>query len=147
MDLVVLFLSAFAASTIVPMSSEAVLAVIALSGSASPLLLLTVATAGNTLGATLNWGIGRYAATWRGRLTSFPEAKFRRASRWFQRWGVWSLLLSWLPIVGDPLTLIAGLLRTPFLPFFLLVLTGKAARYLAVLVAASAIQGIFPETW
>ena len=144
MDLVLLFLSAFAASTILPMSSEVVLAAISVSGSSDPLLLLAVATAGNTLGATLNWVIGRYLATWRGRFASLSEARFQRASRWFQRWGIWSLLLSWLPVVGDPLTLIAGVLRTPFIPFFLLVLTGKAARYVMVLLAVGAVHGISP---
>jgi membrane protein YqaA with SNARE-associated domain len=85
----------------------------------------------------VNWGIGRYAAAWRNRLISLDEAKFQRASRWFNRWGVWCLLVSWLPVVGDPLTLVAGLLRTAFVPFVVLVLAGKAARYLVVLLAAS----------
>jgi membrane protein YqaA with SNARE-associated domain len=137
MDLAVLFLSAFAASTILPMSSEVVLGALAASGSTDRTLLLAVATAGNTLGAVVNWGIGRYAATWRTRLLSLEEAKFERACRWFNRWGIWCLLLSWLPIVGDPLTLVAGALRTPFVPFVLLVLIGKAARYLLVLIVAT----------
>jgi membrane protein YqaA with SNARE-associated domain len=93
-----------------------------------------LATAGNTLGAVANWALGRYAATWRSRLISLDEAKFQRASRWFNRWGIWCLLLSWLPVVGDPLTLVAGALRTAFVPFVLLVLLGKAARYIFVLL-------------
>jgi membrane protein YqaA with SNARE-associated domain len=79
MDLLVLFTSAFAASTILPMSSEVVLGALAASGSSDGALLLVVATAGNTLGAVVNYGIGRYAATWRTRLTSLDEAKFQRA--------------------------------------------------------------------
>jgi membrane protein YqaA with SNARE-associated domain len=137
MDLAFLFVSAFAASTILPMSSEVVLGALAAAGSTDPWLLLAVATAGNTLGAVANWAIGRYAATWRSRLISLDDAKFQRASHWFNRWGIWCLLLSWIPVVGDPLTLVAGLLRTAFIPFVVLVLTGKAARYLVVLLATS----------
>ena len=137
MDLVFLFVSAFAASTILPMSSEVVLGALAVAGATDVWLLLAVATAGNTLGAVVNWGIGRYASTWRARLLSLDEVKFQRASRWFKRWGIWSLLLSWLPVVGDPLTLVAGALRTAFVPFVLLVLVGKAARYLFVLLVVS----------
>jgi membrane protein YqaA with SNARE-associated domain len=134
MDLLVLFISAFAASTILPMSSEVVLGGLAAAGTSDRALLLVVATAGNTLGAVVNWGIGRYAASWRGRLPSLKEAEFERASRWFNRWGIWCLLFSWLPVIGDPLTLVAGVLRTAFVPFLLLVFAGKAARYLFVLL-------------
>lgn len=143
MDLALLFVSAFAASTILPMSSEVVLGALVVAGDTNLWLLFVIATAGNTLGAVLNWGIGRYAATWRASL-SLDEASFQRACRWFQRWGIWSLLLSWLPVVGDPLTLVAGALRTAFAPFLLLVLAGKASRYLVVLLAANMIGGI-PE--
>jgi membrane protein YqaA with SNARE-associated domain len=133
MDLAFLFVSAFAASTILPMSSEIVLRALAAAGTTEVWMLFVVATAGNTLGAAANWALGRYAANWRTRLVSLDEAKFQRASRWFNRWGIWCLLLSWLPVIGDPLTLVAGVLRTPFVPFVLLVLIGKAARYLFVL--------------
>ena len=137
MDLAILFLSAFAASTLLPMSSEVVLGALAFAGATDPWLLLAVATAGNTLGAVANWGIGRYASTWRTRLHWLEEAKFERACRWFNRWGIWCLLLSWLPVLGDPLTLVAGVLRTAFVPFVLLVLVGKAARYLFVLLVVT----------
>jgi membrane protein YqaA with SNARE-associated domain len=135
MDLAFLFVSAVAASTILPMSSEVVLGTLALAGATDVWLLLAVATAGNTLGAVVNWGIGRYASTWRTRL--LEEAKFEQACRWFNRWGIWCLLLSWLPVVGDPLTLVAGALRTAFVPFVLLVALGKAARYLFVLLVVT----------
>jgi membrane protein YqaA with SNARE-associated domain len=137
MDLAVLFLSALGAATILPMSSEVVLGALAFAGTSDVLLLLAVATAGNTLGAVVNWGIGRYAATWRTRLLSLDEARFERACRWFNRWGIWCLLLSWLPVVGDPLTLVAGVLRTAFIPFVVLVLVGKAARYAVILLAVA----------
>ena len=87
------------------MSSEVVLGALAVSGATDVWLLLAVATAGNTLGAVVNWGIGLYASTWRTRLHWPQEAKFERACRWFNRWGIWCLLLSWLPVAGDPLTL------------------------------------------
>lgn len=134
MDLGALFLSAFAASTILPMSSEAVLAGLVAFGSTDPLLLLAVATAGNTLGAVFNWGVGRLASDSRWRLRAVADARFQQASRWFNRWGIWSLLLTWIPVVGDPLTLVAGFLRTAFVPFVLLVLIGKAARYAMILI-------------
>jgi membrane protein YqaA with SNARE-associated domain len=138
MDLAILFMTAFVASTILPMSSEVVLAGLTAHGERDPLSLLAVATAGNTLGAVVNWVLGRYAAQLRSsRLISIEEARFQRACRWFNRWGIWCLLLSWLPVIGDPLTLVAGALRTAFVPFVLLVLTGKAARYLLVLLIAS----------
>ena len=108
MDLAFLFISAFAASTILPMSSEVVLGALAVAGATDVWLLLAVATAGNTLGAVANWGIGRYASTWRTRLHWLKEARFERACRWFNRWGIWCLLLSWLPVIGDPLALVAG---------------------------------------
>jgi membrane protein YqaA with SNARE-associated domain len=137
MDLAVLFLSALGAATILPMSSEVVLGGLAFARTSDLWLLLAVATAGNTLGAVVNWGLGRYAARWRTRLLSLDEAKFERACRWFQRWGIWCLLLSWLPVVGDPLTVVAGVLRTALIPFVLLVLIGKAARYAAVVLAVA----------
>ena len=137
MDLAFLFMSAFAASTILPMSSEVVLGALAVAGTTDVWVLFGVATAGNTLGAVANWALGRYAATWRIRLTSLDEANFERACRWFNRWGIWCLLFSWLPVIGDPLTLVAGVLRTAFIPFVLLVLVGKAARYLFVLLVVT----------
>ena len=137
MDLAVLFASAFVASTILPMSSEAVLAAMAVAGSADRVLMFLVATAGNTLGAVVNWALGSYAAHWISGRVARERLQFERASRWFQRWGVWCLLFSWLPVVGDPLTLVAGLLRTAFVPFVLLVLIGKASRYALILILAS----------
>jgi membrane protein YqaA with SNARE-associated domain len=116
-----------------PFSSEAMLAGLLALRPDEALPLLLVATAGNTAGAVVNWALGRFAAHWRDRRW-FPVSTLalERASRWFARWGVWSLLLSWLPVIGDPLTLAAGVLRVDFLRFLLLVAIGKAARYAAV---------------
>jgi membrane protein YqaA with SNARE-associated domain len=129
-----LFVTSFLAATILPLSSEAVLAGVALGTTHDRLLLLAVATTANTLGALLNWSLGRWGARYRDRKW-FPvkPSTYDKAAARFQRWGTWSLLLSWVPIVGDPLTMIAGALGVRLLPFLVLVALGKAARYAVVL--------------
>jgi membrane protein YqaA with SNARE-associated domain len=90
-----------------------------------------VASTGNVLGSVVNWGLGRGIERFRSRRW-FPasEAALERAQRGYQRYGKWSLLLSWVPIIGDPLTVIAGVLREPFITFVLLVTVAKVGRYL-----------------
>jgi membrane protein YqaA with SNARE-associated domain len=103
------------------------------SGTYDPSLLIATASAGNILGASVNWALGLWAAETRW---VRKNAWLARASSWFQRYGPWSLLLSWLPVIGDPLTLAAGLARLR-LPLFLLPVTiGKVGRYLAVFYLA-----------
>ncbi len=138
-DLVVyagLFLAALAAATILPMQSEAALVGLLLADY-SPWLLIAVASIGNVLGSVINWLLGRGIERFRDR-PWFPasDAKLERAQRCYRRHGKWSLLLSWAPIIGDPLTLVAGLLREPFLTFLALVTFAKVGRYL-VLTAAT----------
>lgn len=135
--LVGLFVTSFLAATILPMSSEAVLAGVSLTTTHDKLLLLGVATLANTLGAVLNWSFGRWGAKYRDR-SWFPikPTTYDKAADRFRRWGTWSLLLSWLPIVGDPLTLVAGAAGVRFLPFLTLVALGKGARYAVVLSLA-----------
>ncbi|MBX9467324.1 MAG: DedA family protein [Rhizobium sp.] len=130
-----LFLAAFLAATIVPAQSEAVLVGLILAGDQPVLLLFLVATTGNVLGSVVNWLLGRFIEHFRHR-PWFPvsQDKLARAEAWYRRFGIWSLLLSWVPIIGDPLTVVAGILRTPFLTFLLLVTIAKAGRY-AVLAA------------
>lgn len=129
-----LFLSSLLAATVLPFSSEAVLAGMDVSGHFSTLGLFSVATLGNTLGSVVNWGLGRFCLRWRDRRW-FPvkPRELERAGRLFNRWGVPSLLFAWLPVIGDPLTLAAGILRTPFLVMLPLVALGKGARYAALL--------------
>lgn len=129
-----LFVTSFLAATILPLSSEAVLAGVALTTTQDRLLLWSVATVANTLGAVLNWSLGRWGARFHDR-PWFPvkPATYEAAAARFRRWGAWSLLLSWLPIVGDPLTLVAGAAGVQFWPFLLLVALGKGARYAVVL--------------
>lgn len=132
-----LFGVSFIAATILPAQSEAVLVGLQLAGY-PVLLLVLVASIGNTLGAVVNWGLGRGIEHYRGRRW-FPvsDTALDRASRWYRRWGRWSLLLSWAPVVGDALTVAAGVLREPLWSFTLLVALAKTARY-AVLAAATA---------
>jgi membrane protein YqaA with SNARE-associated domain len=128
-----LFAAALAAATILPLQSEAALVGLLLTGRFPVALLLLVATAGNVLGSVVNWWLGRQVARFQHRRW-FPAspAALARAQRWYRRFGRWSLLLSWLPLVGDPLTLVAGTLRERLLPFLLLVTLAKAGRYLAL---------------
>ena len=132
-----LFSSAFLAATILPFSSEAVLAGLTAAGGYDLLLLWGVATLGNTLGAMVNWTLGRWCLHWQGRKWfPFKEDDLDKADRWFSKWGVWSLLLSWVPVIGDPITFAAGFLRVNFWLFTVLVVIAKGGRYLAVLALA-----------
>lgn len=129
-----LLLSAFLSATLLPGSSEAVLLGLLAAGKGSPVGLIAVASVGNIAGALVNWALGRSLLRLQGR-SWFPvtEATNARAQAWFARYGIWTLLLSWVPVVGDPLTLVAGVMQVRFVPFLLLVSLGKVARY-AVLV-------------
>ena len=131
-----LFLSAFLAATVLPVSSEAVLAGMIVSGRGDPALLLAVATIGNTLGSVVNWVLGRGIDTLRNKIW-FPvtAGRYEQACRTFRRFGKWTLLFAWLPVVGDAFTLAAGAARVNLGVFVALVAIGKAVRY-AVIIAA-----------
>lgn len=133
-----LFSAAFIAATIFPMQSEAILVGLILSDRYSLAALLLVATLGNTLGAVVNWAFGRGVEHFRDRRW-FPvkPEKLEKAQAWYRKYGRWSLLLSWLPIGGDAITVAAGVLREPLWVFLILVFIGKGARYL-VLAAGTA---------
>jgi membrane protein YqaA with SNARE-associated domain len=128
-----LFLGALAAATLLPGASEAALLGLLATGQGTPTILVTVATVGNVIGSTVNWALGRFLASFRDRWW-FPVRgpSFEQGVVWFHRWGAWSLLLSWLPVVGDPLTAAAGVARVGLGRFLVLVTIGKAARYLFV---------------
>lgn len=130
-----LLLSAFTSATILPGSSEIVMTGLIVKGGYSVGLLLLVATIGNLLGALLNWVIGRSVERFRDRKW-FPVSgeKLEKAKGWYHRWGRWSLLLSWIPLFGDALTVAAGVMREPLWSFLTLVGIAKGARY--ALVAA-----------
>lgn len=128
-----LFLAAFGAASLLPLQSEALLVGLLLAKAYPTWALLAVATAGNVLGSLLNWLLGRYLEHWRQRRW-FPvsDSQLARAQRWYRRYGHWSLLLSWLPIIGDPLTLVAGVMRESPWRFLLMVTLAKGGRYLAL---------------
>lgn len=138
-----LFFSALLAATLLPLSSEVVLAALAATEGRDLVYLVALATAGNTLGAWINWALGRYCLSWRSRRW-FPikPEKLNKATDWFGRYGVWSLLLAWLPVVGDPLTFAAGILKVNVWKFLVLVATGKGARYVAVVIVVKGATGI-----
>lgn len=132
-----LFLAAFGAATLLPMQSEAVLVGMLLSDRYVISTLLAVAIVGNVLGSVLNWVLGRCVERFRHRRW-FPvsEAKLAKAQQSYLRYGHWSLLLSWVPIIGDPLTVVAGVMREPFWRFLLIVTLAKGMRYLVLAAVA-----------
>lgn len=126
---VYLFIMSFLAATILPLGSEWLLVTLLLKP-LDPGFLLLSATTGNVLGACTTYYLGRTGETLivDNLLRIKGEARERAASM-YGRYGAWTLLLSWVPIIGDPLCLIGGLFRTPFLFFLLLVTAGKLSRY------------------
>ena len=128
-----LFAVSFLAATILPFSSELTLAGLIATAVYDNLLLLILASFGNVLGSVVNWALGSYSRN----LTTkkwfpFKETQIERSSKWFRKFGKWSLLFAWVPIVGDPLTLVVGILRVKFIDFIILVAIGKVSRYLIV---------------
>ena len=128
-----LFTISFLAATILPFSSELTLAGLIATSDYDNLLLLIVASFGNVLGSVVNWALGFYSRN----LTNkkwfpFKDKQIEKSSQWFSKFGKWSLLFAWVPFIGDPLTLVAGLLRVKFLEFLILVMIGKISRYLVI---------------
>ncbi|GAA5072028.1 YqaA family protein [Lysobacter panacisoli] len=132
-----LFAAAFVAATLLPAQSEGLLAGLVVAGYV-PWLLVLVASVGNVLGSTVNWFLGREVMRFADRRW-FPvkPAQLARAQAWYARYGKWSLLLSWMPIIGDPLTLAAGVMREPLRVFLVLVAVAKVARYVVVAMIAA----------
>lgn len=134
-----LFLAAFLAATLVPAQSESVLTGLILAGGQPAAALVAVASLGNILGSVLNWLIGRGVERFR---SWFPasERQLARAQAQYQHFGYWSLLLAWVPIIGDPLTLVAGIMREPLWRFVALVSIGKIGRYAALAAGVGALS-------
>lgn len=128
-----LFLAAFLAATILPFSSEALLAAMAL-GDWSSSSLLIVASIGNTLGGLTNYGLGRWIPEERAaRLFRLDTTKAEHWRDFVHRRGAWAALLCWLPVVGDPIAIALGLFRAPFVPSAILMFIGKCVRYGVIL--------------
>lgn len=139
--LIGLGLSAFLAATLLPLSSELLFSTLLLAGE-NPIALLVVATTANVAGSAVNYLLGR----WGGDLIlhrwfHLSLQQINKAQQQFDRYGKWSLLFAWLPIIGDPLTFIAGMMRIHFVLFIVLVTIGKAGRYWIITQAVLASQG------
>ncbi|WP_333829735.1 YqaA family protein [Pararhodobacter sp.] len=127
-----LFAATFLAATVFPFQSEVVFIGLQLAGLAPLWLLVLVASVGNTLGAFVNYWVGaRLETAGAHRWLRIDDARFQRARRWWDRWGVWSLLLSWAPVLGW-FTVVAGAMRTPLWQFALLVTLAKTGRFIAL---------------
>lgn len=134
LSLASLFASSFLSATLLPGNSEVVLIATLLSGVSQPWLLVLIATMGNSLGGLTNVILGRF----------FPLRKTSRwqekAVNWLKRYGAATLLLSWMPVIGDLLCLLAGWMRISWGPVLFFLTLGKALRY--VLVAVATLQGM-----
>ncbi|MFW0767333.1 YqaA family protein [Trabulsiella odontotermitis] len=134
LSLLSLFASSFLSATLLPGNSEAVLVALLLAGASKPWLLVLIATIGNSAGGATNVILGRL----------FPLRKSSRwqekATGWLKRYGAVALLLSWMPVMGDLLCLLAGWMRIPWGPVLFFLCLGKALRY--VVVAAATLQGM-----
>lgn len=128
-----LFAAAFLAATIVPAQSESVLVALLATGTLPAWSLVAVASIGNVLGSVLNWWLGGQLERFKSRRW-FPvsQAALAKAQASYAKWGRWSLLLSWVPIIGDPITVAAGVMRERLAVFATLVGIAKTARYIAL---------------
>jgi membrane protein YqaA with SNARE-associated domain len=140
--LTTLFLVAFGAASLLPFQSEPVFVALLLAADHPAWLVVLVASVGNTLGSVVNYALGRMIERFRGRRW-FPasEAALARAQGWYARWGRWSLLLSWAPIIGDPLTVVAGVMREPLWRFVLIVALAKTGRYVTLALITLGLVG------
>ncbi|MGB3278542.1 MAG: YqaA family protein [Pseudorhodobacter sp.] len=136
-----LFLAAFVAATIIPFQSEVFFVALQAAGHVPVVWLVVVASIGNTLGALVNYFIGFGITRFEGKswFPATPE-QMARAEGWFERWGVWALLVSWLP-VGDVMTVVAGVMRTPLWLFLLLVGIAKTTRYIGLALITAGVVG------
>lgn len=129
-----LFLIALASATVIPSQSEGALAALLIMKTYPVPFLLLAASVGNILGSVINWFLGRYIETFRHRKWfPFKKKAIDKAERFYARYGKWTLLLSWVPVIGDPLTMIGGMMRVPLHIFLAIVAPAKICRYLAVI--------------
>jgi len=133
-----LFIISFLAATILPLSSEIILTTLLLTNLFEKNLLLIIASSGNILGSVLNWYLGKKITIFQDRKW-FPVSpeQLNKSQKYFQKYGLWSLLLAWVPVIGDPLTLLAGVLKVRFSIFFILVSISKISRYIFIIYLVS----------
>jgi membrane protein YqaA with SNARE-associated domain len=133
-----LALISFLAATIIPLSSELALASLLSTNEHNSFILIGTASLGNILGSIFNWLLGFYLFKYiNKKWFPFKENQVNAASKKFSKFGAWSLLFAWVPIIGDPLTFMAGILKINFLLFLILVAVGKISRYFFVYVVMS----------
>lgn len=130
-----LFFCAFIAATLLPLGSEIVLAALLLNNEYNPVLLMVVATTGNVLGSLVNYIVGIWGGNWiMTKILRLSAVEIFSAERRFKKYGNGVLLFAWLPVIGDPLTVVAGILKTELWIFILLVTLGKSLRYLFIMI-------------
>ena len=128
-----LFISSFLSSTILPGHSEITLTTLILLEKYSQFLLIFFASFGNILGSVVNWYLGFYITKFVNKSWfPFKKKQLDKASLWYLKYGKWSLFFSWVPIIGDPLTIIAGIFRVPLVIFITIVSISKVLRYIFV---------------
>ncbi len=130
-----LFCASFLAATILPLSSEVVLSFLLLND-LNPIILVSIATFGNVLGSFANYAIGFWGSIFFiKKVLKVSDNEFNKAKQRFKQYGIFSLFFAWIPVIGDPLTIVAGVLKINILTFFILVTSGKLIRYLVVTYA------------
>ena len=128
-----LFISSFLSSTILPGHSEITLTTLILLEKYSQFLLIFFASSGNILGSVINWYLGFYITKFVNKSWfPFKKKQLDKASLWYLKYGKWSLFFSWVPIIGDPLTIIAGIFRVPLVIFITIVSISKVLRYIFI---------------
>ena len=130
---ILLFVVSFMVATIIPFGSEIYFASLLAMDNNNSLLLLIAASTGNILGSAFNWICGYYAAYFiQKKWFPINQNQIDKATKFFSKYGKWSLLLAWGPFIGDPLTFVAGTLRYSIIPFVVLVSIGKVGRYIVI---------------
>ena len=134
---IILFTSSFASSTILPGHSEITLIALITQKKYEVFYLVVFASLGNILGSVLNWCLGIYFLKFKNKKWfPFKENQINKVSKSFLKYGKWSLLLSWVPFIGDVLTLVAGMFRVPLNQFVVIVSVAKVSRYIFVSLIA-----------
>ena len=130
---ITLFTSSFISSTVLPGHSELTLSAFIYLNKFPVLILVFIASLGNILGSVLNWYLGFHFVKFKEKKW-FPinHSQLEKASLWFTTYGKWTLFLSWIPFIGDPLTVVAGILRIPIITFLIIVSISKILRYVFI---------------